>query len=62
VHKTATSTYNNTATTSQNTINESHGKIQKFEIVAPATAKVNEAIDITVRAIDKDKKTVTNYS
>jgi hypothetical protein len=62
VHKTATSTNNNTATTSQNTINESHGKIQKFEIVAPATAKVNEAIDITVRAIDKDKKTVTNYS
>lgn len=32
-----------------------------FEITAPAQAKVNEAIDVTVRAIDKDKKTVTNY-
>jgi hypothetical protein len=32
-----------------------------FEILAPTTAKANEAIDITVRAIDKDKKTVTNY-
>jgi|GEM_PF-4058926 len=32
-----------------------------FEIIAPTTAKVNEAIDITVRAIDKDKKTVTGY-
>jgi hypothetical protein len=33
-----------------------------FEIIAPATAKVNEAIDITVRAIDKDKKIVPNYN
>lgn len=32
-----------------------------FEIIAPSTAKSNEAIDITVRAIDKDKKTVTDY-
>lgn len=32
-----------------------------FEITAPTTAVVNEAIDITVRAIDKDKKTVTSY-
>ena len=32
-----------------------------FEIVAPTTAKANEAIDVTVRAIDKDKKTVTSY-
>jgi hypothetical protein len=32
-----------------------------FEITAPTTAVVNEAIDITVRAVDKDKKTVTNY-
>ncbi len=32
-----------------------------FEIIAPTTATANEAIDITVRAIDKDKKTVTNY-
>jgi hypothetical protein len=33
----------------------------QFEITAPTTAKVNEAIDITVRAIDKDKKTTANY-
>lgn len=33
-----------------------------FEIIAPTTAKANEAIDITVRAIDRDKKTVTKYA
>ena len=38
------------------------GIVSGFEIIAPTTAKVNEAIDITVRAIDKDKKTVTNYN
>lgn len=32
-----------------------------FEIVAPTTTKANEAIDVTVRAIDKDKNTVKNY-
>jgi hypothetical protein len=32
-----------------------------FEIIAPTTAKANEAIDVTVRAVDKDKKTVTSY-
>lgn len=32
-----------------------------FEIIAPSTAKANEAIDVTVRAIDRDKKTVTSY-
>lgn len=37
------------------------GGIVGFEITAPTTAKVNEAIDVTVRAIDKDKKTVTGY-
>lgn len=30
-----------------------------FEILAPTTAKANEAIDITVRAVDKDNKTVS---
>lgn len=33
-----------------------------FEIIAPTTARVNEAIDVTVRAIDSDKKTVTKYN
>ena len=37
-------------------------KIVGFEIIAPTTAVVNEAIDITVRAIDKDKNTVTGYN
>jgi hypothetical protein len=32
-----------------------------FEIIAPTTAKANEAIDVTVRAIDTNKKTVTSY-
>jgi hypothetical protein len=32
-----------------------------LEIIAPTTAKVGEAIDITVRAIDKDHKVVTSY-
>jgi len=32
------------------------GTVAGFEIIAPTTAVVNEAIDITVRAIDKDKK------
>lgn len=32
-----------------------------FEILAPTTAKANEAIDVTVRAIDKNKVTVKNY-
>lgn len=32
-----------------------------LEIIAPTTAKVWEAIDITVRAIDKDHKVVTSY-
>ena len=31
-----------------------------FEIIAPTTAKANEAIDVTVRAIDTNKKTVTS--
>lgn len=33
----------------------------KFEIQAPATAKVGEAIDVSVRALDKDNKTATEY-
>ncbi len=32
-----------------------------LEIIAPTTARVGEAIDITVRAIDKDHKIVTTY-
>ncbi len=37
------------------------GKIHHFSIIAPASAKVGEAIDITVEAKDKDDKTLTNY-
>lgn len=37
-------------------------KVVGFEIIAPTTAVVNEAIDITVRAIDKDKNTVKGYN
>ncbi len=33
----------------------------QFEIIAPSTARVNEAIDVTVRTVDKDKKIVTGY-
>jgi hypothetical protein len=33
----------------------------QIEIIAPTTARVGEAIDITLRAIDKDNKTVTAY-
>lgn len=32
-----------------------------LEIIANTTSRVGEAIDITVRAVDKDKKTVTGY-
>ncbi len=37
------------------------GDTVALEITAPATTRVGEAIDITVRAVDKDKKTVTGY-
>ena len=37
------------------------GVVTQFEVIAPATAKVNEAIDITVRALDQDKKVVPTY-
>lgn len=37
------------------------GETVQLEITAPATTRVGEAIDITVRAVDKDKKTVTDY-
>ena len=33
----------------------------RLEISAPTTTRVGEAIDVTVRAIDKDSKVVTNY-
>jgi hypothetical protein len=32
-----------------------------LEIITNTTSRVGEAIDITVRAVDKDKKTVTGY-
>lgn len=37
------------------------GRVVEFEIIAPATAKVNEAIDVTVRAIDSNKNVVPSY-
>ena len=37
------------------------GDTTALEITTPATTRVGEAIDITVRAVDKDKKTVTGY-
>jgi hypothetical protein len=37
------------------------GKIHHFTIIAPPSAKVGEAIDITVEARDKDDKVITAY-
>jgi hypothetical protein len=37
------------------------GKIHHFTIIAPPTAKVGEAIDITVEARDKDDKVMVSY-
>jgi hypothetical protein len=37
------------------------GKIHHFTIIAPPSAKVGEAIDVTVEAKDKDDKVLTNY-
>ncbi len=37
------------------------GKIHHFAIIAPPTAKVWEAIDITVEARDKDDKVISGY-
>ncbi len=36
-------------------------KIHHFTIIAPPTAKVGEALDITVEAKDKDDKVITDY-
>lgn len=36
-------------------------KIHHFTIIAPPTAKVGEAIDVTVEAKDKDDKIITDY-
>lgn len=33
----------------------------QIEIIAPTTARVGEAIDITLRAVDKDNNTVPSY-
>lgn len=35
--------------------------VVQFEIIAPPTARIDEAIDITIRAVDKDNKVVTGY-
>lgn len=37
------------------------GGAVSFEIMAPTTATAGEAIDVTVRALDKEKKTATEY-
>ena len=43
------------------TLSAAAGDTVQLEILAPTTARVGEAIDITVRAVDKDKNTVTAY-
>jgi hypothetical protein len=42
-------------------VSAAESTVTQFEIIVPATAKVNEAIDVTIRALDKDKKVVTGY-
>jgi hypothetical protein len=37
------------------------GKIHHFSIITVPTAKVGEAIDVTVEARDKDDKVLTSY-
>jgi hypothetical protein len=37
------------------------GKIHHFSIIAPPTAKIGEAIDVTVEAKDKDNNVITTY-
>ncbi len=36
-------------------------KIHHFTIIAPPTAKVGEALDVTVEAKDKDDKLISDY-
>lgn len=36
-------------------------KVDHFEVTVPATAKVQEAVDITVKAVDKAGNQVKNY-
>lgn len=44
------------------TVEISHAwTVVEFEVIAPTTAKVNEAIDVTIRAIDAEKKVVEDY-
>ena len=43
------------------TLSAATGSTVQLEILAPTTARVGEAIDITLRAVDKDKNTVTAY-
>ncbi len=35
--------------------------VTQFEVIIPPTARMNEAIDVTIRAVDSDKKVVTWY-
>ncbi|MBP9780290.1 hypothetical protein KBD33_06790, partial [Candidatus Gracilibacteria bacterium] len=37
------------------------GVVTQFEVIIPPTARMNEAIDVTIRAVDSDKKVVTGY-
>lgn len=46
---------------SASAVSVSAGGAVQLEIIAPATAKVGEAIDLTVRALDKDKNLATDY-
>jgi hypothetical protein len=40
---------------------QSSGKIHHFSIITVPTAKVGEAIDVTVEARDKDDKVLPSY-
>ena len=43
------------------TASQTPGKIHHFSIIAVPTAKVGEAIDVTVEARDKDDKVLPSY-
>lgn len=48
-------------TTTSVTATQTAGKIHHFSIITVPTAKVGEAIDVTVEARDKDDKVLTSY-
>lgn len=50
-----------TGTATTGTTTGTAGKIHHFKLIGPPTAKVGEAIDVTVEAQDKDGKVVTTY-